>query len=189
VDLHFVRGLLDGTQEVAGLVVDTDLRWAIVTWLAIDGEADEELIAAELERDPTNQGERYAAAARAARPLPEAKAEAWERITGDADITLAMLRAIMGTFQAPDQEELIESYVDRYFAELLPFWERRGLDLGLSFAGGMYPDLFTDDIVRKSDEVLALDALPTPLRRILLEQRDDTLRVMRGRAADTAAAG
>ena len=185
-DLEFLRGLLDGSTEVDGLVVDTDLRWAVVTWLAITDAAGDDVIAAEFERDPTDQGERYAAAARAGRPLPEAKAEAWERITGDADISLAMLRAIMGTFQAPDQEELLEPYAAKYFDELIPFWERRGLDLGLSFAGGMYPDLYTSDVVRATDDMLSNDALPPPLRRILLEQKDDTLRVIRGRAADGA---
>jgi aminopeptidase N len=185
-DLDFIRGLLDATSGVDGLVVDTDLRWSIVTWLAIAGAADEELIAAELERDPTDQGERHAAAARAGRPLSETKAEAWERVVGDAEISLAMLRAIMGTFQAPDQEQLVAPYADKYFDELIPFWERRGLDLGLSFAGGMYPDLFTDDVVRATDELLASKSLPRPLRRILLEQKDDSLRVMRGRAADAA---
>ncbi len=184
-DLGFVRGLLDGTQSVPGLVVDTDVRWSIVTWLAITGEADDALIAAELERDPTDQGERHAAAARAGRPVPEAKAEAWEKVTNDPEITLAMLRAIAGTFQAPDQEQLLEPYADRYFAELLPYWERREFDLAIAFANGMYPDLFTDDVVRATDELLARKGLPHPIRRILLEQRDDTLRVMRARPTDT----
>ena len=183
-DLGFVRGLLDGTQSVPGLVVDTDVRWSIVTWLAITGEADDTLIAAELQRDPTDQGERHAAAARAGRPVPEAKAEAWEKITNDPEITLAMLRAIAATFQASDQEPLIEPYADRYFAELLPYWERREFDLAIAFANGMYPDLFTDDVVRATDELLAREGLPGPIRRILLEQRDDTLRVSRAREAD-----
>ncbi len=183
-DVGLTRGLLDGSQQVTGLVVDTDVRWSIVMSLSMSGEADDSVISAELERDPTDQGERYAAAARAGRPLAEAKAEAWERITEDPEITLAMLRAIMGTFQAPDQEQLIEPYVDRYFTEVLPFWERRGIDLGIAFAGGMYPDLFTDEIVAATDNLLAGDDVPPPVRRILLEQRDDTLRIQKARRAD-----
>jgi aminopeptidase N len=185
-DVAFIRGLLDATNEVDGLVVDTDLRWSIVTSLAVTGAADEGLIADELQRDPTDQGERYAAAARAARPLPEAKTEAWGRITEDPEITLAMLRAIMGAFQAPDQEALIESYGERYFAELLPYWERREFDLAVAFASGMYPRLYTDGVVKATDTLLALDDLPHPIRRTLLEQRDDTLRVMRGQERDTS---
>jgi aminopeptidase N len=185
-DLAFVRGLLDGSQNIDGLVVDFDLRWSIVTWLAVCGVADGETISAELERDPTDEGERYAAAARAAQPQPDAKAEAWERITQDAEITLAMLRALMGTFYAPDQEPLVEPYADRYFTELLGFWERRELDLGLAFAGGMYPRLYTADVVRATDELLGSAAVPPPVRRILLEQKDDTERVMRGRRKDAS---
>jgi aminopeptidase N len=185
-DLALVRGLLDGTESVDGLTIDTDFRWSIVTSLAVSGVADEELITAELERDPTDQGERYAASARAARPQAEAKAEAWERITEDPEITLAMLRAIMGGFKAPDQEELLEPYADRYFGELLTFWEKREFDLAVSFAGGMYPNLFTEAVVRSTDELLGRDALPFPIRRTLLESKDDTLRIMRGRARDAS---
>ncbi len=183
-DLALLSSLLDGGEEVSGLVVDTDVRWAIVASLAAVGAADESLIDAELERDPTDQGERRAAAARAVRPLPEAKEEAWQTVTGDAEITLAMLRAIAGAFQAPDQEKLVEPYADRYFAELLPYWERREFDLAVAFANGFYPDLFTDDVVSATDELLARKDLPFPFRRTLLEQRDDTLRVMRARRTE-----
>src|SRR5207244_9104941 len=47
-----VRGLLDGTVSIEGLTVDTDLRWHIVRSLAAAGAVDDDVIAAELERDP-----------------------------------------------------------------------------------------------------------------------------------------
>jgi hypothetical protein len=50
----------------------------------------------------------------------------------------------------------------------------------------MYPRLYTDEVVRRTDDALAREDLPQPIRRILLEQRDDTLRVMRARAADAS---
>ncbi|MGH2759799.1 MAG: ERAP1-like C-terminal domain-containing protein, partial [Actinomycetota bacterium] len=183
-DLDTARSLLDGGGDVPGLVVDTDVRWAIVASLAVAGTAEDSLIGDELERDPTDQGERRAAAARAARPLPEAKEEAWNKVTGDAEITLAMLRALAGAFQPADQEDVVAPYADRYFTELLAYWERREFDLAVAFANGFYPELFTDDVVRATDDLLARDDLPYPIRRILLEQRDDTLRVMRARRTD-----
>ncbi len=183
-DIANVTGLLDGTTNIEGLEIDTDLRWHIVSSLAATGNGDESLIAAELERDPTDQGERHAASARAARPAQEAKAEAWERITLDAELTLAMIRALIGGFQIPFQEELLEPYAAKYFDELIPFWERRELDLGLAFTGGMYPDVYKKEVLDRTDALLSKDDLPTPVRRILLEQKDDTQRVMRARATD-----
>ncbi|MEX0874399.1 MAG: aminopeptidase N [Actinomycetota bacterium] len=183
-DVAFLKGLLDGSSSIDRLEVDTDLRWSIVSSLAATGNGDEELIAAEFERDPTDQGERHAVSARAARPTPEAKAEAWERITQDAELTLAMIRSLIGGFQIPFQDELLEPYADNYFQELLGFWERRDLDLGLAFVGGMYPDVYKQEVLDATDALLAKDDLPPPVRRLLLEQKDDTQRVMRARLID-----
>ncbi len=182
-DVAFVRGLLDGTHSIDGVDIDTDLRWGIVAALASGGAIDDGVIAAELGRDPTDQGERYAAAARASVPTAEAKAEAWDHATTDAELTLAMLRAIATGFNRPAQAELLAGYADGYFDELLGFWEKRELDLGLAFAGGFYPRTFTRSVVDATDKLLAGE-LPGPVRRILLEQKDDTERVLRTRAAD-----
>jgi aminopeptidase N len=182
-DVAFVRGLLDDTTSIEGLTVDTELRWQIVTRLASLGAIDDRVIAAELERDPTDQGERYAAAARASLPNAEAKAEAWERALNDAELTLAMLRSLALGFNRTTQETLLEPYAEKYFAELLGYWERRELDLGLAFAGGFYPKLHTRAVVDATDGLLAGE-VPHPVRRILLEQKDETERVLRTRAAD-----
>jgi aminopeptidase N len=182
-DVAFIRGLLDGTASVDGLEIDTDLRWVIVRSLAAHGHADESLIAAELERDPTDEGERHAAAARASRPVAEAKEEAWQRVLNDAEISLATLRAVAVGFNRPDQEDVLRPYGERYFSEVLPFWERRELDLGLAFAGGFYPRLYTPDVGGRTDELLAKDP-PVPVRRILLEQRYESDRALRARTVD-----
>jgi len=182
-DVAFVRGLLDGTDSIDGVEIDTDLRWMIVATLASSGEIDDRVIAAELERDPTDQGERQAANARASIPTAAAKAEAWEHATQATDLTLALLRAIALGFNRSTQSDLLAPYADRYFAELLSFWEKRELDLGLAFAGGLYPKLHTQGVVDATDKVLAGE-MPRPVRRILLEQKDETERVIRTRAAD-----
>ncbi|MEX2395075.1 MAG: aminopeptidase N [Actinomycetota bacterium] len=183
-DIAFVRGLLDGTTSVEGLSVDTDIRWLIVMSLATAGAIDDSVISAELERDPTDQGERYAAGARAARPTPEAKEEAWERVTSDPEITLSMMRIIDASFRASDDDSLVEPYVQRYFDEVVPVWNRREFDLGIEFTRGMFPRVYSDEVIAKTDALLA-DDVPSPMRRILIESKDDTERVMRARRADS----
>ena len=188
-DLAYARGLLDGTEEVPGLAVDTDLRWQIVMTLASLGADDDgALIEAELERDPTDIGERRAASARASRPTAEAKAAAWSRLVDEKDLPLATLRAVAGGFGVHGQDELLAAYVEPYFGNVARFWEERTRDEALSLIGGLYPrTLIGQDVLDATDAVLADDALPGPVRRILLEGRDGMARALRARAADRPA--
>ncbi len=186
-DLAFARGLLDGSVEVPGLEVDTDLRWQIVGTLAASGAHDgQALIAAELERDPTDIGERRAAAARASLPRPEAKADAWARATSP-EVHLAIARAIAGGFWQYRQDSLLEPYVSIYFDSILDWWAQRGREEALGLANGLFPrTLISPQVLEVTDRALADDGLPGPVRRILLEGKDAMERAVRARAADAA---
>ena len=182
--LSFLRDLLDGRESIEGLTIDMELRWHIVRCLAAAGAAGEELIAAEEERDATDAGRRHAAAARASRPDDGAKEAAWSDLV-DGDLPLATMRAVMGGFRQPDQELLLQPYAELYFAALQPMWDRRGPDVGMSFAEMLYPQ--GDGAVQLTDAYLARHTPPPPIRRSLLEGRDQALRVARARACDAAA--
>jgi aminopeptidase N len=189
-DLRFARGLLDGTVAVAGLVVDTDLRWQIVGTLAATGAGDAEaVIAAELERDPTDIGQRRAASARASRPTADAKEQAWARATAP-DVSVAMMRAVTGGFWQWDQGPLLEAYVAPYFASIGGWWRERSREEALGLANGLFPrTLVRPEIVAAADAGLADPDLAGPLRRILLEGKDGVERAIRAQAADAADRG
>ncbi|MGH8896984.1 MAG: aminopeptidase N [Egibacteraceae bacterium] len=187
-DPGFARGLLDGSLVVDGLVVDTDLRWLIVTQLASVG-APEDVIESELKRDPTDIGIRSAWAARASRPNADAKAAAWSAALGegeDPDLPLATKRAILGGFWQPDQEALLADYAERRWVEALErLWAEHSVDEALDLTGVLYPFIFVARaVVDAADRALASDSLPPPGRRCVTEGRDDTLRALRARAAD-----
>ncbi|MFN2589546.1 MAG: aminopeptidase N, partial [Actinomycetota bacterium] len=116
--VRILHGLLDGTEEIDGLAIDTDLRWHLVRSLAAAGAADDAAIEAEQGRDPTDLGRRHAAAARAARPDATAKDEAWRTMIEDDSQPLAMVYELMEGFQQPGQEELLEPYSGRFFDAL-----------------------------------------------------------------------
>jgi aminopeptidase N len=181
-DLAWVKGLLDGTTTLDGLNVDFAIRWSAVNALATVGAAGEDLIAAELQRDPTDQGGRAAASARAAEPLAEAKAEAWAAVTGD-DLSLAMKRAVASGFHRADQEELMSAYVQPYFDSILPSWEAKVIEEALEFIQSMYPRMVVSQkVLDLTDEWLARSHLvPGPVRRSLLESQDDLRRALRAR--------
>ena len=183
----FAVGLLDGSTDVPGLEVDTDLRWHVVAELASAGADDDgALVAAELRRDPTDIGERRAAAALASRPRADAKAEAWRRLD-DQDLPLAVVRAVVGGFAQHHQEDLLEPYVEPYLAALDGWWAERRPEVALSLGRGLFPStVVRAGTVAAVTRTLADDELPGPVRRILLEGRDGLERALRARDADGA---
>ena len=185
--LSVVRGLLDGVKVFTGLKIDTDLRWAIVGALAGVGK-DDGLIDAELKRDPTDEGQRHAAAARAARPTAEAKEQVWAALMEDLTLPLATMRSMMGGFHRFDQRRVLEAYAARYFQALANVWKERDIEIGLAFARMMYPSVVVDDhTVKVTDQYLARENVPGPVRRVLVEAKDSMQRAMRARAVDAAA--
>jgi aminopeptidase N len=181
-----VRGLLDGTETVPGLAVDTDLRWTLLSALVAVGAAGDDAIEAELDRDPTATGQRRAATARALRPTAAAKAEAWRLATEDDELPNAMNEAVIAGFFHPAQAELTEPYVQPYFAVIPDVWERRTSELAQNVVVGLFPDAASSDVVDRAERFLADAANPPALRRLVAEGRDDTVRSLRGRARDAA---
>ncbi|WP_370518805.1 aminopeptidase N [Microlunatus sp. Gsoil 973] len=105
---------LEGRNVPDGLVIDAELRWLLIIELARCGAADEQLVAAELERDNTVTGAENAAAARSARPTAEAKAEAWELAVDRNDVPNETQRQICAAFWQPDQAGVLDGYLDKY---------------------------------------------------------------------------
>jgi aminopeptidase N len=184
--LAFVRGLLDGAETLPGLTVDTELRWALLRRLVIRGAAGEPEIAAELERDATAAGERHAAACRASIPTAEAKAAAWEQImTGQ--LPNAVFRAVLGGFVEPDHRDLLEPYVEKFFAVVGEAWATWSHDMAQTFAEIAYPFLLIrQDTIDRTDAYIAEQDPQAALRRLLAEGRDGVARALRAQAKDAA---
>ena len=185
-DPSFARALLDGTDVPPGLEVDHDLRWFLVAQLAAQGVADEDLIAAEEERDPTDIGARGAAAARAARPTAEAKEQAWAAAVDSDELPLAMRKAILDGFWQVEQDELLWPYAtERWMASLPPLWQGRSAEEGIALTTRIYPHtVIAPEILEAADRAIAQDGLPEVARRSIRERRDGTRRALAARKAD-----
>ncbi|MFF7897257.1 MULTISPECIES: aminopeptidase N [unclassified Streptomyces] len=186
--LDLLESLLDGSQTVEGLVVDTELRWAFVERLAAVGRFDEPEIAGEYERDRTAAGERHAATARAARPTEEAKAEAWASVVESDKLPNAVQEAVIGGFVQTDQRELLAPYTDRYFEVVKDVWDARSHEMAQQIAVGLYPSVqVSEDTLRRTDEWLDSAEPNAALRRLVSESRAGVERALKAQAADTAA--
>ncbi|WP_040834045.1 aminopeptidase N [Nocardia brevicatena] len=187
-----LRELLDGDPArvgLPGLVVDTDLRWHLITALAASGEIDADgpdtpAIDAELSKDPTAAGRRQAAAAATARPIAAVKEMAWSTVIGDDSVPNITARSIVGGFAPAGQQGLLMPYVDRYFAEIPDVWERRSSEAAQTVVVGLYPAwAISEEAVAKADEFLAQDH-PPALRRLVSEGKAGIERSLRARAFD-----
>ncbi|AGP57825.1 aminopeptidase N [Streptomyces rapamycinicus NRRL 5491] len=186
--LDLVSGLLEGTETIEGLVIDTELRWALLVRLAATGRADEAAIAAELERDKTSAGERHAATARAARPTPEAKAEAWASVVESDKLPNAVQEAVIGGFIQTDQRELLAPYTEKYFAAAKDVWNNRSHEMAQQIVVGLYPTLQVAPETLDATDAWLASAEPTAaLRRLVTESRAGIDRALRAQAADAAA--
>jgi aminopeptidase N len=181
---RFAAGLLEGRDIPAGIEVDQDLRWFLVRRLAAAGRLGEDAIAAEASRDNTDVGLRKAAGARAAQPDGAAKEAAWARLTDEAT-PLATQRALIGGLQERDQQELYAPFLSRW-AELVPhYWRERSAEEAELFTAGGYPAFRVDDgVVATADLLLEGGELKDAGRRLVVESRDQTLRLQRAHAAD-----
>ena len=188
-----VRALLDGDDPadhgLAGLTIDTDLRWKLVLALATAGAIDSDpsntpVIDAEAKRDNTSAGTRQAATARAARPLAEAKADAWSQAIDDDTLSNIYTRAVVAGFDRPGQSELLSQYVDKYFAAVPEVWSRRSSEVAQTVVNGLYPSWeITPEALAKADEFLSNDH-PAALKRLIIEGRAGVERSLRARGFD-----
>jgi aminopeptidase N len=179
---------------LAGLSIDTDLRWRIVTALAAAGEIDTDgaatpFIDAEVQRDPTAAGKRFGAQASAARPQAAVKESAWTTVTEDDALANITARSMIAGFVQPGQAELLKPFGARYFATIRGIWERRSSEVAQTVVVGLYPSWdISDDGIAAADAFLADPELPAALRRLVLEGRAGIERSLRARQFDGEAA-
>ncbi|MGX7759196.1 aminopeptidase N [Streptomyces angustmyceticus] len=186
--LDLLQGLLEGTQEISGLAIDTELRWSLLHRLAATGRADEKAIAAELDRDKTSAGERYAATCRAARPTAEAKAEAWASVVESDRLPNSTQESVIGGFVQTDQRELLAPYAEKYFAAVKDIWNSRSHEMAQQIAVGLYPALhISQETLDATDAWLASAEPSAALRRLMTESRAGIERALKAQAADAAA--
>ncbi|MFI6287702.1 aminopeptidase N [Streptomyces sp. NPDC051018] len=188
--LDLLGGLLDGSQSLEGLAVDTELRWAFVERLAATGRLDEDGITAEYERDKTAAGERHAATARAARPTAEAKAEAWASVVESDSLPNAMQESVIAGFVQTDQRELLAPYTEKFFSAVKGVWESRSHEMAQQIAVGLYPSLQVSQATLDTTDAWLESAKPNAaLRRLISESRAGVERALKAQAVDAAAAG
>jgi aminopeptidase N len=183
-----LRLWLDGRSLPTGLVVDLELRAKILTTLSAYGQATDADLAA-YAADDQAAGDIVRATCGARHPSPAAKQAAWAAaLSAEHPPRLAL--AYAKGFWVPGQEDLLEGFRDRYFAEALPALRRSGrLERWTmqKLARALYPATLTDKATLAATDS-ELDRLPPAdaLAAVLVEQRTLISRAMAARAAASA---
>ncbi|MFF1460959.1 aminopeptidase N [Streptomyces sp. NPDC058330] len=175
--------LHDGTVP-GGPELDPELRWRILTRLAVLGATDETTIARELADDPSATGQEGAARCRAALPTPEAKATAWNALFHDDTLSNYLFAATAQGFWQPEQSELLHDYVHRYYPDATALAARRGPAIAEAAGRHAFPAHAIDtDHLTTGTAALDDPALTPALLRKLTDQLDDLRRALAVREA------
>jgi aminopeptidase N len=180
--LDFVAGLLDGTVDVPGLPVETELRWRLLRRLAVTGRADDARIDAELSRDTTDAGHRHAASCRAAIGDAEHKAATWQELTESPDLGLEYAIEVVLAFNVAEHAALLRPYAEKYFQAMPQMWVSRSGLLRQVLGQLMFPyTAASPRLLERVDEFLAQPDLDPTLVRVVAEGRDVASKALRSR--------
>ena len=181
--LDLLAGMLAGTVEIAGLTVDTELRWQLLSRLAATGRAGDAEIGAELERDNTDVGRRHALACRAAVPDADHKAEAWHQLADSANLSFETAVEVGLSFRQPEHANLLAPYAERYFAQLPEIWAAHSELVRMLFGGVLFPYYAASpQLLARVDEFLAEPGRDPAISRVVIEGRDVVVKALRSRA-------
>jgi aminopeptidase N len=172
VQLDWMESLLSGTKSLKGLEIDQDVRWELLIGLVIGGRQAESNIAAELKRDNTANGQKFASAARAAIPTAAGKAEAWRLLTETEEYSNTLVNAASLAFGRVNDTKLLEPYMDKYLSNAERLWDERSYHIAAYLLNNLYPIQLANQAL--ADKTRALIDTPAfvakpALRRILVE--------------------
>ncbi len=179
-----LRGWYDRGEIPGGSALDPELRWRLLLRLCVLDAAGAADIDAELDRDPSATGREGAARCRAALPDAAAKAAAWESLFHDDTLSNYLFTATAQGFWQPEQPELADEYVPRFYPDALDVSARRGPAIADAIGRHLFPNcVVTAESLDLGRRTLAT-ATPTPaILRALTDRLDDLTRALRIRTA------
>jgi aminopeptidase N len=185
-ELDLLAGLLDGSMEVPGLAVDTELRWTLLARLAAVGRVGDAEIDAELERDATDAGSRHAASCRAAIPDAEHKAAAWALLAESQELGVQGAVAVANGLMQPEHAELLAPYTSRYLEVLPTIWSSRDEHFRRLLGQILFPyPVASAELASLAGQIgsfLSAEDRDPGLARVVIECRDTAERALRSRA-------
>ena len=182
-----MQDLLSGKIQLAGFTVDQDVRWELTTGLVMNGVFGESEIAAELARDNTANGQRFAAGARAAIPTAANKEATWNLLVDTKEYSNTLVQAASLGFQRVTDLSLIAPFSKRYHEAAVGIWDRFSYKIAEYLLINLYPlKLASEELAASTRELIDSKAVreKPALRRILVENLAEVERALAAQKAD-----
>jgi aminopeptidase N len=179
--------LADDTPDA---LLDDDLRWRVLRRLIVLGAAGPAEIETRSVADRSAIGARWAAGCRAALPDLSAKAAAWHALVEDTALSGALGHATAEGFWHPEQTELTEPYVARYFADLTTIVAARSAWVAERTAEALFPRYAAHRATRDlAGELLLRSGLDPGVRRAVADADHELGLALASRAEAPGRAG
>jgi aminopeptidase N len=185
--LATVSDLLHGETKLASLAIDTDLRWELVTALAVGGKMSIEQLDQELAADNTANGQKYHVAAVAALPDNYSKQAMFTKLVATDELSNALVNSASLAFGRVLNPEVLQVFVSQYFANVLKIWEERTYHMAEYLLVNLYPlALANAALVSETKAFLARPDIQSKpaLRRILIENLANVERALSAQQMD-----
>ena len=160
---------------------DLGLAWRIATTRAARGEYDEDAVERLLERDPDPDAPYNALTVRTARPLAEAKEEAWHAFYVEQSVPSGLsMYWMVQAFWRPEQREVLLPFTWRYLEEVPKLAGGLMLKVG-ALIRGMFPDVGDQAFLDAATAMARDNATDPTVRSGLLGGSDNLVRRLRAR--------
>jgi aminopeptidase N len=185
--LSNVASLLSGELKLSSLVIDTDLRWELVTSLAVGRKISSELLDQELEGDNTANGQKYHVAAVAALPDSVSKQAMFTKLVATDELSNALVNSASLAFGRVLDPKILQPFVSQYFANVLKIWEDKTYHMAEYLLVNLYPlALANKELVSETEAFLAKPEVQSKpaLRRIIIENLANVERALSAQQRD-----
>jgi aminopeptidase N len=185
--LDALESILAGSETLAGLAIDADLRWELLTGLVVGNRAFADSIDAELARDNTASGQKAAAGARAALATAKDKRAAWHQLVETKELSNALVQSASAGFVRVQDVSLLEPFVDEYFDSVLKIWSSNTFKIAEYLLVNLYPlNLANQALADKTSAWLERSEIKeiAALHRILLENLANVQRAIAAQKRD-----
>ncbi|MCW2856291.1 MAG: Membrane alanyl aminopeptidase Metallo peptidase family [Marmoricola sp.] len=156
------------------LEIDPGLRWRALKRLTSLGATDRDELDRALADENDAKTQIAHAWCRARLADPDAKAWAWQRFTGEVSASNYEIEAIGTGMWQTGHDDLLAPYVERYFDEVAGTTAVRTGWVLADAALFFYPiTSITGTTLRRTDELIADEALNKSMRRVLIDAGDE----------------